>query len=118
MPRYQWSFHTQEATIPFQLSPDTLSQNPYVDAHFGGNFLAVNDRLGEAGTFDEAAQVLGLSALRYPGGALTEQNLGILTPDIALPMLCPRGCSSARRRTQTATVSPTLSSRSCCYGDR
>ena len=66
--------------MPFQPSPYSISQSPYVDAHFGGNFLAVDDRIGENGTFDEAVEALGLTALRYPGGALTEQNLGILTP--------------------------------------
>lgn len=67
--------------MTFSLSPKTVSQNTYVDAHFGGNFLATKDSIGEDGTFDEAVQALGLTTLRYPGGALTEQNLGILTPD-------------------------------------
>lgn len=65
----------------FELSAKNISQNTYVDAHFGGNFLATKDSLGEDGTFDEAVQALGLTTLRYPGGALTEQNLGILTPE-------------------------------------
>src|SRR6056297_3303178 len=67
--------------MTFDLSPKTVSQNTYIDAHFGGNFLATKDSLGEDGTFDEAVQVLGLETLRYPGGALTEQNLGVLTPE-------------------------------------
>ena len=67
--------------MTFELSPKSISQNTYVDAHFGGNFLATKDSLGEDGTFDEAVQVLGVETLRYPGGALTEQNLGILTPE-------------------------------------
>ncbi|NHQ76019.1 hypothetical protein HAT86_16365 [Roseovarius gahaiensis] len=65
----------------FEVSAKNISQNTYVDAHFGGNFLATKDSLGEDGTFDEAVQALGLTTLRYPGGALTEQNLGVLTPE-------------------------------------
>ena len=67
--------------MAFQLSSNRISQSPYVDDHFGGNFLATGDQLGEDGTFDEAVEALGLTALRYPGGALTEQNLRILTPE-------------------------------------
>lgn len=67
--------------MTIELSPKSISQNPYVDAHFGGNFLAPSDRLGDQGTFDNAVDALGLQALRYPGGALTEQNLGVLTPE-------------------------------------
>lgn len=67
--------------MTIELSPKSISQNPYVDAHFGGNFLATTDRLGDQGTFDEAVDALGLQALRAPGGALTEQNLGILDAD-------------------------------------
>ncbi|MCR9147905.1 MAG: type I secretion protein [Rhodobacteraceae bacterium] len=67
--------------MTFEPYPKSISQNPYVDAHFGGNFLATTDRLGDQGTFDEAVAALGITALRAPGGALTEQNLGILTPD-------------------------------------
>ena len=65
----------------FTPTPQNISNNPYVEAHFGGNYLANSDRVTEQGTFDEAVTAIGLEALRYPGGALTEQNLGILTPE-------------------------------------
>ena len=62
-------------------SAKDISKNTYADAHFGGNFLATKDDVGDEGTFDEAASDLGLETIRYPGGALTENNLGIITPE-------------------------------------
>lgn len=67
--------------MPFDLVPKTVISNVYTNAHFGGNFLATNDRLGEEGTLDEAVTALGFEALRYPGGALTEQFFGFIDPE-------------------------------------
>lgn len=66
--------------MTFAPSPKTVSQNTYTHEHFGGNFLATKDQIGEDGTFDEAVDALGLESLRYPGGALIERSLWIQTP--------------------------------------
>ena len=58
-----------------------ISQTSYTNAHFGGNFLATRDMLGDTGTFDEAVNALNIQTLRYPGGALTEYSQGVITAD-------------------------------------
>jgi Ca2+-binding RTX toxin-like protein len=48
---------------------------------FGGNLLFDRDRVGETGTFSLAAEKLGLTGLRYPGGSITESMFDIRNPD-------------------------------------
>lgn len=48
---------------------------------FGGNFLFHRDIPGEDGTFTETADALGVTGLRYPGGAITEVLFDIENPD-------------------------------------
>lgn len=51
---------------------------------FGGNFLATRDFINarpEASQFYQAASALGITALRYPGGNITENDLDISNPD-------------------------------------
>jgi hypothetical protein len=49
-------------------------------ALFGGNVLIDRDRFGD-GTFDDAARAIGLTALRYPGGTVTERYFDMTDPD-------------------------------------
>jgi hypothetical protein len=53
----------------------------FTQEHFGANILSTRDRLGEEGTFDEAADYLGAGTIRYPGGSLTERYFDITDPD-------------------------------------
>jgi hypothetical protein len=59
----------------------TLEGRAYSRDIFGGNILAPRDRLGEAGTYDDVAEALGLSHVRYPGGSLTEFTFDISNPN-------------------------------------
>jgi hypothetical protein len=59
--------------MPFILSIADVGTTPYTEAHFGGNLLATRDIAGDGGTFAQTASTLGISYLRYPGGALTEE---------------------------------------------
>ena len=53
----------------------------FTEEHFGANILSTRDRLGEEGTFDDAADYLGAGTIRYPGGSLTERYFDITDPD-------------------------------------
>ncbi|MGR3504370.1 MAG: type I secretion protein [Paracoccaceae bacterium] len=53
----------------------------FTEEHFGANILSTRDRLGEEGTFDDAADYLGAGPIRYPGGSLTERYFDITDPD-------------------------------------
>ena len=48
---------------------------------FGGNFLFHKNSISNEGTFDEAADQLGVEGLRYPGGAISEVLFDIGNPD-------------------------------------
>ncbi len=48
---------------------------------FGGNLVFDRDRVDAAGTFGLAAEQLGLTTLRYPGGSVTEALFDIANPD-------------------------------------
>ena len=50
-------------------------------AMFGGNIVFDRDRVDADGTFGIAAQQLGLTTLRYPGGSVTEALFDIRDPD-------------------------------------
>ena len=50
-------------------------------SYFGANILATRDRLGPDGTYDDMANQLGINAVRYPGGSLTERYFDITNPD-------------------------------------
>ena len=50
-------------------------------SYFGANILATRDRLGPDGTYDDMADQLGINAVRYPGGSLTERYFDITNPD-------------------------------------
>lgn len=47
---------------------------------FGANFLATTDLIGPDGTFDDVAQDLGVTHVRYPGGSLAEEFFDISDP--------------------------------------
>ena len=60
-------------------------------AHFGGNLLFDRDRVGNdssgsgpSPTFDDASRALGLTGIRYPGGALTEKCFDLNNPNSPL----------------------------------
>lgn len=69
---------------------------------FGGNILSTADRVGD-GTFDEKVKALGITALRYPGGSLTEDFFDIRNPDSAL------ATSSSNRVTELMPLSDFIS---------
>lgn len=48
---------------------------------FGGNFLFHKNSISNEGTFDEAADQIGVEGLRYPGGAISEVLFDIGNPD-------------------------------------
>lgn len=48
---------------------------------FGGNFLFHKNSISDTGTFDEAAEQIGVDSLRYPGGAISEVLFDIGNPD-------------------------------------
>lgn len=49
---------------------------------FGANILINRDKFDD-GTFDEAIDYLGVSSVRYPGGAVTEKYFSVTDPDAA-----------------------------------
>lgn len=51
------------------------------DDAFGGNFLFSKDDVGDAGSYDELANALGVDAIRYPGGSMTEYQFDMSDPD-------------------------------------
>jgi len=55
-------------------------------SYFGANILATRDRLGPDGTYDDMANQLGINAVRYPGGSLTERYL--TSPTQTKPARC------------------------------
>ncbi len=63
------------------LETRSVSDNEYDQDLFGANILANRDQLGEDGTYDEAADALGVTHIRYPGGSLTEDFFDISDPD-------------------------------------
>jgi Ca2+-binding RTX toxin-like protein len=50
------------------------------DALFGANFLFNRDRI-DGGTYDSAADRLGVTSLRYPGGTIAEQFFDVTNPN-------------------------------------
>ena len=67
--------------MPFSISAGYLSDTTFSQAHFGANALALRDRVGEEGTYDNVARALGVEHVRYPGGSLTEYYFDIRNPD-------------------------------------
>ena len=61
--------------------PSIAGDAKYSDDHFGGNLLAPRGDLLGDGSYAEAVEYLGVSGLRYPGGALTEYVFDITDPD-------------------------------------
>ena len=61
--------------------PSVAGDAKYSDDHFGGNLLAPRGDLLGDGSYAEAIERLGVSGLRYPGGALTEYVFDITDPD-------------------------------------
>ncbi|WP_375552992.1 type I secretion protein [Roseovarius mucosus] len=67
--------------MPFILSIEDVGGPSFTAAHFGGNLLATRDVVGTNGTFADTAATLGMTHLRYPGGALTENCACIYEAD-------------------------------------
>jgi hypothetical protein len=67
--------------MSFTISAGYLSDTTFSQAHFGGNALALRDRVGDEGTYDNVARTLGVEHIRYPGGSLTEYYFDIRNPD-------------------------------------
>lgn len=63
------------------LNAQSVSTNEYTSDLFGANILANRDQLGEDGTYDEAAEHLGVENIRYPGGSLTEDYFDLSNPN-------------------------------------
>ncbi|WP_459430048.1 type I secretion protein [Roseivivax sp.] len=63
--------------------PASLDGHAATDAHFGANILAPRAAMTGPGSYAEAIEELGVSALRYPGGSLTEAYFDIGDPDAA-----------------------------------
>ena len=63
------------------LDVQSVSDSAYDQDLFGANILASRDQVGEGGTYDEAADALGVSHIRYPGGSLTEDFFDLSNPD-------------------------------------
>ena len=63
------------------LTARTVSGQQYTQEIFGANILASRDQLGEDGTYDNAAEALGVQHIRYPGGSLTEDYFDLSNPD-------------------------------------
>lgn len=59
--------------------------NTITSAHFGGNFLFNRNFFGEGvsadGGYDEVAQLLGITYLRYPGGGMSEKQFSLSNPE-------------------------------------
>lgn len=66
------------------LTPTSTSSTRLHQDLFGANILGYRDRLGDAGTFDDAVEDLGVRAVRYPGGSYTEDYFDIADPDRVL----------------------------------
>lgn len=68
------------------INPTRLSQERIDDQSFGGNYLfnrgGFRENIGLTGAFDEFAQKIGVSHLRYPGGAIAEQLFDISNPQV------------------------------------
>ncbi|NBZ90101.1 calcium-binding protein [Stagnihabitans tardus] len=69
-----------------QMLVETRDLNPasgiILDSMFGGNLLFRYDALfGDDSNFSSVAAFLGVSALRYPGGTMTELNFDVNNPD-------------------------------------
>lgn len=67
--------------MSFTISAGYLSDTAISQAHFGANTLALRDRVGDNGTYDNVARTLGVETIRYPGGSLTEYYFDIRNPD-------------------------------------
>lgn len=60
-------------------------ENTITSAHFGGNFLFNRNFFGEGvgteGGYEEVAQLLGVTHLRYPGGGMSEKQFSLSNPE-------------------------------------
>ena len=66
----------------FTFNSGTALSEKISSAMFGGNDLFETNLLsGPNGTFPAAAELLGITALRYPGGTMTEQDFDVTQPD-------------------------------------
>lgn len=66
-------------TVLEYLTPTTFSVS---EAMFGGNDLFKYNWLsGPTASFKDAADLVGLSSLRYPGGTMTESDFDVFHPD-------------------------------------
>ena len=54
--------------------------NPVSDKMFGANILFHRDRIAD-GSFDEVAEKANVSAVRYPGGTVSEKYFDLRDPD-------------------------------------
>ncbi|MBO9451075.1 hypothetical protein J7426_12445 [Tropicibacter sp. R16_0] len=64
-----------------KLQVERLDESGLPSHLFGGNFLFHRDTLGDDGPFEEAADALGFTTVRYPGGSVTEEFFDISNPD-------------------------------------
>lgn len=58
----------------------------FTQLHFGANILATVDQLGAEGTYDDVIADLGVTHVRYPGGALTERLFDLSDPTNPAPI--------------------------------
>ncbi len=64
-----------------KLQTESLENEDIPETLFGGNFLFQRDTLGEDSPFEAAAEALGFTTVRYPGGSVTENHFDISNPD-------------------------------------
>lgn len=64
-----------------KLQAERLEHEEIPSHLFGGNFLFHRDTLGEDGPFTAAAETLGFTTIRYPGGSVTENLFDISNPN-------------------------------------
>lgn len=79
--------------VEIDLEPGSRHSSDLIEsAQFGANFLfnrvSFSEGAGTAGGFDEVAERLGISHLRYPGGTITEQQFSLTDPENDFQDIC------------------------------
>ncbi|NIZ15701.1 hypothetical protein [Phaeobacter sp. HF9A] len=67
--------------MPTSLNATSELRSSFTQSHFGGNFLFHRDSLDGGGSYEELAEDLGLTTVRFPGGSVTEEYFDIKNPN-------------------------------------
>ncbi|TNJ38830.1 hypothetical protein [Phaeobacter sp. B1627] len=69
--------------MPTSIIASSEFRSNFTQDQFGGNFLFHRDTIGDEGSYEELVHELGIEAVRFPGGSITEEHFDISNPNRA-----------------------------------